>query len=77
MEQTLVSVTRDLLTQAQGDMKLPEFAEKLGLSYHWLWQFMTGRIDDPSCGRVTALYEQLTGSKLELSTTLSDKFKQG
>lgn len=77
MEQTLVSVTRDLLTQAQGDMKLPEFAEKLEIPYQWLWQFISGRIDDPACSRVTSLYEQLTGTKLQLSTKLSDKFKQG
>lgn len=47
-------------------LTLPEVYKETNLPYYWLKKFSSGEINDPSVNRVQALYEYLSGRKLEV-----------
>lgn len=61
---SLYNRTLELLRTSQ--FTLPEIFRRSGISFYWLKRFKEGRIVDPSVNKVQALYEFLSGRKLEV-----------
>jgi hypothetical protein len=61
---TLLERTQELLKES-GKTSLDIFRDT-NIPYYWLNQFRDGRSRDPSVNRVQALYEYLSGTKLEV-----------
>ncbi|AZF88181.1 DNA-binding domain protein [Microcystis phage Me-ZS1] len=59
---TLYQKTQGLLR----GRKLLDVHKESGIPFYWLRKFASGSIREPSVNRVQALYEFLTGQKLEL-----------
>jgi hypothetical protein len=62
-ELSLLTTTRELLLAQPARASV---ARACGLHLNWLEKFAAGKFKDPSVNRVQALYEHLSGKKLEL-----------
>lgn len=63
-ELSLMSKTRQLLKDRGTDVTFLIIYDKLGIPPGWTQKFLAGSIPNPSCNRVQALYEYLSGKKL-------------
>lgn len=60
---TLMQTTLHLLKR--DPRSLPDIFSETGIPFYWLRKFASGEFKAPSVNRVQALYEQLSGQKLE------------
>ncbi len=63
-EMSLMRMTRQLLKDRGADVTFLIIYDKLGIPPGWTQKFLAGGIPNPSCNRVQALYEYLSGKKL-------------
>lgn len=56
--------TLNLLINRPKPMTLQKIADETPLSVEWLKAFQTGKINDPSAGKIETLYEFLSGKCL-------------
>ena len=63
-EMSLMGATRQLLKDRGDDVTFLRIYTDLGIPPGWTQKFMAGGIPNPSCNRVQALFEYLSGKKL-------------
>lgn len=63
---SLLERTVELLREDMKDRTLLELHKETGLPFYWLRKMAGRETKDPSVNRVQALYEYLSGDKLEL-----------
>jgi transcriptional regulator with XRE-family HTH domain len=66
LQKSLTKKTLELYRQRPRSMTKDRLAEELGISPSWVDQWSRGIIKNPSADRIQAIYEFLSGKKLEL-----------